>query len=89
MRRLHDLLDRRPARRRHPNRRYPLQPPQEARPAPRAPAKISPDLGCILPRVQQYNRSGQVVIGAIESIDMFVFEHKNVFVPEASLDVPM
>ncbi len=30
-----------------------------------------------------------VVIGAIESIDMFVFEHKNVFVPEASLDVPM
>ena len=38
---------------------------------------------------QQYDRCGQVVIGAIESIDMFVFEHKNVFVPEASLDVPM
>ena len=30
-----------------------------------------------------------VVIGAIESIDMFVFTTKNVFVPEASLDVPM
>lgn len=30
-----------------------------------------------------------VVIGAIESIDMFVFTSKNVFVPEASLDVPM
>jgi len=30
-----------------------------------------------------------VVIGAIESIDMFVFETKNIFVPEASLDVPM
>lgn len=30
-----------------------------------------------------------VVIGAIESVDMFVFEAANVFVPEASLDVPM
>ena len=30
-----------------------------------------------------------VVIGAIESIDMFVFTSNNVFVPEASLDVPM
>lgn len=30
-----------------------------------------------------------VVIGAIESVDMFVFESSNVFVPEASLDVPM
>ena len=28
-----------------------------------------------------------VVIGAIESIDMFVFTSANVFVPEASLDV--
>ena len=38
---------------------------------------------------QHCDRCGQVVIGAIESIDMFVFEHKNIFVPEASLDVPM
>ena len=30
-----------------------------------------------------------MVIGAIESVDMFVFEAANVFVPEASLDVPM
>ena len=31
----------------------------------------------------------RVVVGAIESIDMFVFTSKNVFVPEASLDIPM
>ena len=30
-----------------------------------------------------------IVIGAVESVDMFVFEVGNVFVPEASLDVPM
>jgi len=34
-------------------------------------------------------RRYHVVIGAIESVDMFVFEAGNVFVPEASLDVPM
>jgi hypothetical protein len=41
-----------------------------------------------------YNRLKQldpyhIVIGAVESVDMFVFEVGNVFVPEASLDVPM